>query len=207
MTKWRHYWRPGTGSLVTTIAFAWAGVEPEVVRVAEASQRDPDFLALNPAAQVPAAVMPDGTILAETSAILLAIDEAHPGSGLLPPLGSPTRATALRWLMFLAVAGYPAILRYYYADRFTADASEAGLDGVRAAASRELDRILAIFAAAMEGPFLLGEKACIVDVYCIMLADWHAPAREMPVFQALRRAIMAHPVIGPAWRRHEESSE
>ncbi|GLS17747.1 glutathione S-transferase [Labrys miyagiensis] len=208
MTKWRHYWRPQTGSLVTAIAFAWAGIEPEAILVEKkSSQHEPDFLALNPAAQVPVAIMPCGTVLAETAAIVLAIDEARPGAGLLPPAGSSERGTALRWLMFLAVAGYPAALRYYYADRFTADASEAGIEAVRAAASRESDRIFAIVAGAMRGPFLFGETPTIVDAYAAMLADWHEPAQDLPVFRTLRQAILAHPVIGETWRRHEQSSE
>jgi glutathione S-transferase len=208
MAKWRHYWRPGSGSLVTAVAFDWAGIEPEEILVEKkSSQREPDFLALNPAAQIPVAVLPDGTVLAETAAIVLAIDEMKPGAGLLPPPGSSARATALRWLMFLAATAYPAALRYHYAERYTADDSQAARDGVRMAASRESDRALALFADAMRGPYLFGETATIVDVYAAMLADWHEPSRAMPAFQILRRAVEEHPVIGPVWRRHEQSSD
>jgi glutathione S-transferase len=207
MNKWRHYWRPRTGSLVTAIAFAWAGLEPEEILVENREvQREPGFLALNPAAQVPVAVMPDGTVLAETAAIVLAIDEARPEAGLLPPFGSSARAEALRWLIFMAVAGYPASLRYYYPHRITADSGEAALEGVRVAASRETDRFLGVLAGALKGPFLQGDTMSIADVYAVMLADWHEPARKIAALEDLRRAVMSHPVVGPAWRRHEQEA-
>jgi glutathione S-transferase len=207
MTKWQHYWRPQTGSLVTAIAFAWAGIEPEAILFAKDKHQDAAFLALNPAAQVPVAVMPDGTRLTETAAIVLAIDEARPEAGLLPPAGSSARAEALRWLVFLAVAAYPASLRYYYPHRFTTDTSETGIEGVKAAASQETERDLQIISAAIRGPYLLGEIPTIVDVYAAMVADWYEPSLKMPVITRLRAALMAHPVIGPAWKHHEESSE
>jgi glutathione S-transferase len=207
MTKWRHYWRPGTGSLVTEIAFAWAGIEPDAVQVVKARQHDPEFLALNPTGQVPVAVMPDGTVLTETAAIVLAIDEASSGAGLLPPVGSSARAMSLRWLMFLAVCGYPAALRYYYAERFTTDRGEAGLCAIQEAASQDSNRVFGIVAKEMKGPFLLGDTPTIVDVYAAMLADWYQPAAALPAFQTLQQALMAKPLIAKVWQRHEQSPE
>lgn len=206
MPQWRHYWCPGTGSLVVDVAFAWAGITPEKILVDtdKSEHRAPDFLALNPVGQIPVAILPSGTVLTETAAILLTLDEASAGAGLLPAAGSTARAISLRWLMVLAANAYPATLRCYYPERFTTDGSEAAVAAVAEAAQRDSDRILGLLAGEMAGPFLLGDTASIVDVYAAMIAGWHPAARSLPAFRTLYRALMAHAVIGPAWRRHED---
>ncbi|MGN8119379.1 glutathione S-transferase family protein [Labrys sp. 22185] len=205
MRQWRHYWCPGTGSLVVDVAFAWAGITPEriLIDTDKGEQQAPDFLAVNPAAQVPAVILPSGTVLTETAAILLTIDEASAGAGLLPAAGSTARAISLRWLMFLATNAYPAALRTYYSDRFTADGSEAAKAAVAEAAKRDSERIFTLLANEMVGPFLLGDIVTIVDVYAAMIAGWHEQARALPAFRTLYKTLQAHPVIGPAWRQHE----
>ncbi|PRH85402.1 hypothetical protein C5L14_20610 [Labrys okinawensis] len=205
MRQWRHYWCPGTGSLVVDVAFAWAGITPERVLIDtdKGEQQAPDFLAINPAAQIPAVILPSGTVLTETAAILLTIDEASAGAGLLPAAGSTARAVSLRWLMFLATNAYPAALRTYYADRYTADAGEAARMAVAEAGRRDSDRIFTLLAKEIAGPFLLGDTVTIVDVYAAMIAGWHGPARALPALRTLYKALQAHPVVGPAWRQHE----
>lgn len=207
MARWRHYWRPDSGTLVVDIAFAWAGVTPDRVRIERSEQHEAAFLALNPAAQIPVVIMPDGTLLTETAAILLALDEAAPQAGLLPAVGTAARATSLRWLMFLATSAYSAALRTYYSHRFTTDQSAIGLAAVRDAARQDSRRLLGILAAEIAGPFLLGDTVTIVDVYAAMLASWYEPAADLPAFEALRNALMRQPIIAQAWRCHEESSE
>jgi glutathione S-transferase len=204
---WRHYWRPNSGSLVTDVAFAWAGLNPERVRVIRGTEHNVDFLVLNPAAQVPVVAMPDGTVLTETAAILIALDEAAPEAGLLPPAGSAARAISLRWLMFLATSAYSAALRCYYCHRFTTDQSEAALAGICEAARHDARRLLAIFADTIAGPFLLGERVTIVDVYGAMLASWFEQEADFPALHAHQRALMSLPMIAEAWRRHEEGVE
>lgn len=209
MPQWVHYRCPGTGSLVVDVAFAWAGINPEriLVDTDKGEQQAPDFLALNPAAQLPVVILPSGTVLTETAAILLTIDEASAGAGLLPAAGSTARAISLRWLMFLATSAYPAALRTYYAERFTTDGSEAAKAAVVEAARRDSDRIFTLLSEQIAGPFLLGETVSIVDVYAAMVAGWHPPARAVPTYRTLYRALMAHPVIGPAWQQHESRSD
>ncbi len=207
MTAWRHYWRPDSGTLVIEVAFAWAGLVPERVRVERSEQHEAEFLALNPAAQIPVVVMPDGTLLTETAAIVIAIDEAVPQAGLLPPIGTAARATSLRWLMLLVTSVYSAALRTYYSHRFTTDPSEAGLAGVREAAQADSRRLFDILAREIEGPFLLGRQMTIVDVYAAMLAGWCEPGARPPALQVLHRSVMAQPAIAQAWRRHEEGTE
>ena len=205
MGPYKLYWREGSGSLVVEVALAQCGVPFERIRVdtRAGENRKEDFLALNPAGTIPVLVLPNGEAVSETAAILVLLDETHPQAGLLPPLGSVTRAAALRWLMLMATTGYSAALRSYRPERFGGEANEAARGAVVAAADAESNKMFAILASAATGPWLCGEVATTVDVYAAMLADWHAPALELPAIKAIYEGVQAHPAIGPAWKRHE----
>ena len=69
----------------------------EVVDTRRGEQRQPDYLALNPMAQVPTLRLPDGTVITETGAMLMHLCDAHPERGLLPTPGTSGRAIACRW--------------------------------------------------------------------------------------------------------------
>ena len=58
--------------------------------------RTPDFLAMNPAGQVPLAILPDGRPLAQSNAIILHLAE---GSSLIP-VDAYDRARMLEWLFW-----------------------------------------------------------------------------------------------------------
>jgi glutathione S-transferase len=203
---YRLYWREGSGSLVAEVALALCGAAVERIHVADrASQRSPDFLAINPAGQIPVLILPDGTILTETSAIVVALADAFPESGILPPTGSAARSTSLRWLMYMATTGYPAALRTYYSERYTGDTAKTAHEAVRRAATAESDKLFAILAAAAKGPFLLGETVTMADVYLAMLADWHPPALENAAISQIYHKVQSYPIIGEAWMRHEHA--
>jgi len=187
------------------VALVLCGASFERIRVdtRAGENRQAAFLALNPEGKIPALVLPNGQNMSETSAMLVLLDETFPAAGLLPPVGSAARADALRWLMLMATTGYSAALRSYRPERFGGEANEAARAAVVAAADAESTRMFAILAAAAKGPWLCGAAPTIVDVYAAMLADWHAPALALPAIKAIYDGVLAHPAIGPAWRRHE----
>ena len=207
MSTYKLYWREGSGSLLPEIALAMCGADVERIRVpTKPEQRSAAFLAINPAAQIPVLILPDGTTVSETAAMAIVLAEAYPAAGILPPLASSARALALRWLMYMATTGYPAALRCYYAERYTGDPSAAAREAVRNAATAESDRVFAVLAEAITGPFLFGDTPFIVDVYLAMLADWHPPALELAPIRRLYDSVLADPVIGKAWQRHEQAA-
>ena len=67
--------------------------------------RTPDFLAINPAGQVPAIVLADGRVLAQSNAIMLYLAE---GSELIPKDGFE-RAKMLEWLFWEQYSHEPTI--------------------------------------------------------------------------------------------------
>ncbi len=68
------------------IALNIKGLEPEraFIQLRRNAQRDAAFLALNPSGLVPALVTDDGTVLAQSLAIIEYLEETHPQPPLLP---------------------------------------------------------------------------------------------------------------------------
>lgn len=204
MAGYRLYWRPGSGSMVVEAALRLIGASFTGVRIGtEEAHTSPGFLKLNPAGKVPVLELPSGQVIAESVAILLALDETFPEARLLPPHGSPGRNVAVQWLVFMAANIYPDVLRFYYAPRHTDDPSPEAAEAVRRQAVKDLDRDFAQLAAAIEGPFLLGARMTITDVYAAMLADWHAPAMQLPEIAELTAHVLETPAVAEAWRTHE----
>lgn len=73
------------------IAYDWVTID-----VVKGETRTPEFLALNPAGQVPVARWPDGRVLAQSNAIMLYIAE---GSRLVPQ-DAFERAQVMSWLFW-----------------------------------------------------------------------------------------------------------
>ncbi len=79
--------------LLTQLGTAFERVEVDIFK---GESRTPEFLAKNPAGKIPALELEDGTVLAESGAILWYLAE---GTAFLP--GDPVgRAEVLRWICF-----------------------------------------------------------------------------------------------------------
>ncbi|OCW57239.1 hypothetical protein AWJ14_13065 [Hoeflea olei] len=200
MADYGLYWRKGSGSMVVEAALRLIGVGFDRHEVPDTFAAE--FTAINPAAKVPVLVLPTGQVIAESAAILLALDDAFPEARLLPPQATPARNAAVQWLVFMTANIYPAMLRFYYPERHTADAAPEAIDAVRRKAAADMTRDFAQLAAAIAGPFLVGERMTITDVYAAMLADWHEPARAMPDYAELTAALLKHPAVAEAWASH-----
>jgi glutathione S-transferase len=157
--------------------------------------------------QIPALVLPDGTLMTESAAMILQICERHPEAKLAPSAGSPESAQFQRWLLFMASNNYTSSMRFYYADRFTTDSS--GLEGVKEAALADMDRFFAVLndEALKAGPYLLGEAFSAVDIYLWMLVQWHPSVPQLletnPRIRQLVELVGARPVVAWIWKEHE----
>ena len=162
------------------------------------------YRALNPMAQIPVLILPDGAVMTETGAIMIYLAETRPDAGLLPPVGDERRAQALRWLFFAQGNLYETVLRYAYPRRYTADGD--GAPGVRAAAFERADKLWDMVAEAAEGPYFFGDSFTLLDIYLAMLAAWHyqQPAlfARLPAIARLVEATTVRPAIAPVWRQY-----
>jgi glutathione S-transferase len=203
------YWATGSGAMAPQALFEEIGAEYEkiVIDFEKEEHKSEAFLSVNPMGQMPALVLPDGTLMTETAAMLAHIADRHPEAKLAPPAGSSESARYLRWLFFLGSNVYPGVLRFYYADRFSTDPNAA--EGIKDSAGTDLDDQFKILEDALEpGPYLVGETFCAADILLWMLIQWHPdPARLFagsPRIKQFAELVQARPAIARTWREHEE---
>src|ERR1700730_3805099 len=157
MSKITLYGRRGWGSAIVEAQLECLGLDytyeavGDLLRSAEARR---SLAPVNPLAQGPTLVLPNGQILTESAAITLYLADMTGRDDLVPPPGSPERPDFLRWLIFLVANVYPT---YTYADepdRFVSDADAR--DGFRAAVDAYAQRLYGILEVTARIPWFLG---------------------------------------------------
>lgn len=195
---------PGSGSGIVEAACAELGLDYEArdLDARNDEHRGEAYRALNPHRKMPTLEVGD-EVITESVAILITLDERHPEGGLLPPPGSPERAQALRWMLFLATELYPLVEMIDYPERFASTPDGAATVRARAeSATRDRWRVLE---AQIAGPYLLASGFSATDLYVTKLAVWldEAFRREaLPRVQALTEAVRARPRLAGVWARH-----
>lgn len=191
------YTRRGSGSFVVEAALELAGVAFEGVEVPKSRRDEPEFREISPMGQVPVMVLPDGRVMTKSAAMCILIAERHPEAALAPPDEAPERADFLRWMVFLSTVVYPAILRLYYASRYTTDPD--GVEGVRAAALAEIDFAFGVLDRGIGGRDWLLENFSVADIYLLMLFQWHPDmeraARDFAGIERVAARLRAMPAL------------
>jgi GST-like protein len=200
----------GSGSAMAEMALAEIGAEVEhrAVPLEGDHQLRADYLAINPMGRLPTLVLPDGTVLTESLAILVSLADFHPEAALLPAPGDTARAVVLRWMALLAGEFYPQVTRWDYPARFgyAPDQAEAARDNALAM-GRDVLRIIEDHAGLDDaGPFLLGTRFSVADIAIAVMSRWMkgrewVPA-HLPRIQKLAEAVAARPAIAPVWASH-----
>jgi glutathione S-transferase len=198
------YTRPQTGGFAVHAVLEETALPYDLVTI-EDNTAD-DFRAISPLGQVPVLGLPDGSTITESAAMCIYLSDLAPGSGISPALTSPLRPHFLRWLAFGSAQIYDADLRYYYAGRHTTDQST--IDGIRAAALADMNRLFAIADTALDGKaWLLGDIFSAADIYIAMLTYWHP---DVPVLltqcanlNRLCEAVKKRPAVARAAEYHD----
>lgn len=203
------YGSQNTGAFAIEAALKLAGEDYDYVTVNTrmGAHREAEFIAINPRQQVPALRLPDGSVMTESAAMLLHVADSFPTANLLPEPGTSARAQAYRWIVFLSANIYEADLRYYYAERYTAE--NGNPRAVREAALAQLDSGLAIIADVMKGrSTLLDSGWSLCDLYLTMLCQWHPESdRLFADHPALRKCVdetLSLPAVRAAAEKHPE---
>ncbi len=122
--------------------------------------------------QIPAIIMPDGTVLCESVVISLTLAGRHPDTGLLSPEASPERAYVYRWLMHMMCNLHEVDLRHTYTDRYTSDPN--GIPGVQEAAAKRWEKAFDVIDAEFgDGPWFMGAQFTLLDIYLSASVCWH----------------------------------
>ena len=185
------YWSPGACSFVPHVALeaTKAPFEPKLVKLHRGEQRTPDYLALNPNAQVPVLVV-DGKPLTQIVAICDFLDRTFPDAGLLPR--DPwERTQALSQLAWMNSTPHTTMTRAFFPERYAQ--SEAARREVKERAEQDFRGYLERMQER------LPEKAYVVhQAYAFTLLRWggfvDVDPRSLPKLKAcVEQAMESEP--------------
>ena len=179
---YRLYERAGWGSALVETQLAWYALDYRLEAVGdllkETQARD-RLAPVNPIAQIPTLILPDGAVMTESAAITLLLAETTGRDDLAPGAGAPERARFLRWLMFMVANIYPT---FTYGDkpaRFVA--GDVGRASLRANTDAYAQRLWRILEEEASGPWFLGERFSAIDIFIAAMTRWRP---ERPWFAA-----------------------
>jgi GST-like protein len=204
---YRLYGNPGWGSVLVEAQLAWYGLDYENVEAGDVftspSARD-DLATLNPLAQVPVLILPDGSLMTESAAITLHLADITGSDDLVPAAREVKRAAFLRWLIFIVANIYPTFTFADKPSRFIAMAKAR--EDYRAAVDAHAQKLWRIVEEQAAAPWFLGERFSALDIYVCAMTRWRPQrlwfAANTPKLAAIALAADDLPKLAPVWRRN-----
>jgi GST-like protein len=196
----------GCGNAIVESAFALAGIEIDYDEVdySDDSPSRPRLLRFNPLGQVPTLVLPDGTVMTESLAMIHWANDTAPHAGLIPPPGDPLRPAFYRWAVFLVAAMYPTFT--YGDDPKKWVANEEGAKQLRASTDAHRQKIWLQLESLAGAPWFLGDRRTALDLYLACMTHWR-PGRKWfkastPGILEIAKRVAALPEVAPVLTRH-----
>jgi GST-like protein len=205
-TVYKLYARAGWGSAIAEAQLAWYGLPYELIEVDDLfkspAARD-ELARVNPLAQLPTLVEPDGRVMTESAAITLRLADITGSDALVPEPGEPVRPEFLRWLVFLVANVYPT---FTYGDLPTRFVPEAAGEAFRANVDNYARRLWQIVEGAARSPWFLGDRFSALDIYVSMMTLWRPKrpwfAANTPALHAIATRTEQRPELSEVWRRN-----
>ena len=208
MTTYKLWGRAGWGSSLVEAQLAWYGLpftfEPVGDLLREPDSRD-KLVKVNPLAQVPTLVLPDGQVMSESAAITLLLADITGRDSLVPLGDARERGKFLRWLVFIVANVYPT---FTYADipgRFVE--VEAAQQPFVATVEAYRDRLWHQVEGEARAPWFLGDRFSALDLYVDVMTRW---GRRRPWFEAntprlfaIARRCDELPSLKDMWARNQ----
>ncbi|MEO7478079.1 MAG: glutathione S-transferase family protein [Lysobacteraceae bacterium] len=188
------YYSPGTAAMVVHLALLEIGAPHRLELVDLKTQRNPEYLKLNPTGRVPTLIV-DGRPMFESVAILMLLAERHPEAKLAPAVGTPERETWYQWIVFMANTLLPTFRLWFYPPDATG--TEEHAPEVRAIIQQRIEGAFDLLDAhlAAHGPYVLGNTFSGADLLLTMLMRWSRnmpkPATEWPALKTLAETVRA----------------
>ena len=207
MSNYKLWGRAGWGSTLVEAQLVWYGLPFSFEPVGDLF-KEPDARAkletVNPLAQVPTLILPNGAVMSESAAITLLLADISGQDSLVPKPDAPERAAFLRWLVFIVANIYPT---FTYADdpaRFVS--INAARDPFRAATDAYAQRLWRQAETAARTPWFLGDRFSALDIYVSVMTRWR-PKRgwfeiETPRLFAIARRTDLKPELVEVWKRN-----
>ncbi|WP_282604652.1 glutathione S-transferase family protein [Pelagibius sp. Alg239-R121] len=195
------YWAFDTASFGPHAVLEEAGLDYQLIPVdiAAGENRKRAYKTISPLGKVPVVELPDGQILYEATAIMLYLAEQHGLDDLMPPPGHPLRALFLRSLFYLSNNVQDTYKRFYHPQRFSTDP----LDAPKVKA-KSIDALMECWQPvdahlSANGPFHLGSRFSLADIYMTMLVTWFRPMEQLleayPAIRACHEIVGQRPAI------------
>jgi GST-like protein len=198
---------PGWGSAIAEALLELSGLPYQVedIDTTKPPAESKRLVAVNPLAQVPALLLPDGTVMTESAAIALHVADRVPAAGLVPPPGDAARDAFLRWLVLIVANVYPMYTVGDDPSRWVS--TEAAQKELRASTDAYREKSWRIVEAAIAPqPWLLGTRFSALDVYVKVMTHWR-PRRDWfkancPKLTSVALAADKEPRLAKVWQRH-----
>jgi GST-like protein len=196
----------GCGSIIVEFGLNLAGIayDYEEVDYGEGSATRARLLEVNPLGQVPALVLPDGTLMTESLAMLHWIQDQVPAVSLIPPKDDGARPAFYRWAVFLIAAVYPT---WTYGDdgKKWVAGDEKAAQALRDSTNLHRQKLLKQMEAVCSAPHFLGNRFSAIDLYLAAMSHWRPGrkwwAAEVPKLMAAAQAAIARPEIARVVQR------
>jgi glutathione S-transferase len=201
------YGRPNTGSFAVQVALEEIGAPYERIWVGREAADVARFREVNPTGRVPALVLPDGTVMFESAAMLIHLAVSQPQSSLAPQPGTTRHAAFLQWMVFLSANVYEAVLRMYYSARYSVR-GETDAEAIRAQGAADFGTHLGIISRGL-APYVLGAEYSIADIYLYMLTSWYSCEKtelfaRLPQLEAQAKLVSARPAVAKVEADHAQ---
>lgn len=193
------YYASGTCALASHLALEYAGAPYDTVRIdfANQQQRSPEFLRLNPKGRVPALLTERG-VLTETPALLQFISQSFPAANLAPLDDLFVLARANAFNSYLCSTVHVAHAHARRGSRWADDPQ--AIEAMKKKVPQTMGECFELIERELfQGPWVLGDRFSICDLYLFTLARWLEgdgvdPSRFAKVFDH-RRRMAADPVV------------
>lgn len=164
------FYAPGTCALAPHIVLEWIAKPYELQKV---KPSDPDYLKLNPLAQVPALIDGDSGMMNQADAILKYLARKYPQARLGDD-GTLQDAYELdRWLAFLTGDLHPAFAPFFAPDRYSTDRGDRAEKSTKEASYKLIDRVYKHLDRHLEGKdYVVGNRRTIADAYAFAMIRW-----------------------------------
>ena len=167
--------------------------EAVAIDITKGDQMRPEFLALNPNHKIPVVKMPDGEVIAESGAILLALAE-HSGK-FAPPAGTAQYREMMEWLMWQMSGLGPTLGQAHHFLKYNQGKSPYAEERF----NTEAKRLYGILDQRLEGRETILDDLSIVDFAVwpwISRFEWHqVDITEFPNVLAYYKRLAARPAF------------
>ena len=213
------YHQDGTRSGAALLVLEEGGLEYDLRRVdiTAGEHRSESFLAVNPRGLIPTLVTDSGEVISETAAIMMYLADRHRLAELAPLPDEAGRGALHDWLYYHVGEVQEAGKRHAYANRYSSDSAD--IPRIRARANEALlgrwrivDRHL-----AANGPYHLGPRFSLVDLYLSITAAWlqmgdertggpdmESDLKSLPAVKRCYELVAARPKCAPVLEAHLE---